>query len=176
MGKRAIPVVSLLILFAAGGYLWWIYGKSQKAAPAISERVNSRTEEPEGLSEKDSETSSEADVEDIEYEVADLVDVSGHEASGSARRRINEESMFEHGVIVKNLQNPGAARFYEGWLVRSDPVHFISTGIMDLTPDGSYELKYESDNLSLTDYPGVVITLEEVDDGKPEVHILEGSF
>jgi len=179
MNKKLIPIFSLFILFGAGGYLWWSYSNSQDVDPTVSERGAGSVNEPSRMFD-DMNTKKESgplkEVDTIEFENTTLVDVSGHEASATAQRRINSQGVFEHTVVTENLQKPGADRFYEGWLVRPEPFHFISTGIMDLRTDGNYELNFESDNLNLMNYPEVVITLEAVDDGSPEDHILEGSF
>jgi len=56
----------------------------------------------------------------------------------------------------------------------SNPPKFIDTGKLSKQKDGSYEVSYSSDNL-YEGYDFVVITWEQVDDQKPEKHILEGT-
>ena len=51
---------------------------------------------------------------------------------------------------------------------------FISTGPMSVAK-GGYLLEFSS-AIDYSDYKGVVITLEKVNDKTPETHILEGSF
>jgi len=51
---------------------------------------------------------------------------------------------------------------------------YISTGRLTLAK-GGYMLEFESSR-DYSEYSEVVVTLEAVDDKKPEKHILEGSF
>lgn len=111
-----------------------------------------------------------------DVERADLRDVSGGTGSGIATRKY-EAGRFSHTVLT-DLPDPSAGTFYEGWLVRGKEgdsnFAFISTGKMRIAK-GGYLLEFESGK-DYSEYKGVVITLERVDDKKPETHILEGSF
>ena len=91
--------------------------------------------------------------------------------------RTYENSIFEH-VVLADLPQPEAPYFYEGWLVRGevgdDNFDFISTGKMILAK-GGFILEFKSD-IDYSDYRGVVITNEEIEDSTPEEHVLEGVF
>ena len=111
-----------------------------------------------------------------DYEKAELKDVSKGEGSAIATRKL-EDGVFKH-MVLADLPDPEAGTFYEGWLVRGKSgdsnFAFISTGKLRIAK-GGYLLEFES-KTDYSDYKGVVITLEKVDDKKPEIHILEGSF
>ena len=112
-----------------------------------------------------------------DIETASLVAVEDFTGLGTAYRNFNETG-FNHSVDVQ-LDAPEEGRFYEGWLVKQDPEPiFFSTGKLEMGEDGNYHLTYQTDE-DVSDYPEVVITMEtEADglDGKPETHVLEGSF
>lgn len=111
-----------------------------------------------------------------DMERADLTDVSGGTGSGIATRKY-ESGLFSHAILA-DLPDPESGSFYEGWLVRGKEKDadyaYISTGKMRLAK-GGYLLEFESSR-DYSDYKTVGVTLEKVNDGKPETHILEGSF
>jgi len=112
--------------------------------------------------------------EDVER--TDLTDVSGGTGSGIATRKY-ESGRFTHAVLA-DLPEPAAGTFYEGWLVRGKEgdanFAYILTGSLRIAK-GGYLLEFESSR-DYSDYSFVVVTLEKVNDQKPETHILEGSF
>lgn len=111
-----------------------------------------------------------------DVERADLRDVSGGTGSGIATRKY-EAGRFSHTVLA-DLSDPSVGSFYEGWLVRGKEgdsnFAYISTGKLRIAK-GGYLLEFESGK-DYSEYKGVVVTLEKVDDKKPETHALEGSF
>ena len=103
----------------------------------------------------------------------ELKDVSGRDGSGMAQV-IFEEGKFTHSVIAL-IPDPPSGQFYEGWLVKKEGgqvVNFFSTGKMT-KEGGAYILNFE-DKKDYPEHNDVVITLEKIDDKKPEKHILEG--
>jgi len=97
---------------------------------------------------------------------------AGIESSGKA------EAVFKDGVyylraILYKLPIPKDEFFYEGWIVRKDPLSVISTGEAQLI-DGRYVNVYRSGQ-DLTDHDFYVLTLEP-NDGNPAPadHVLEG--
>lgn len=112
--------------------------------------------------------------EDVERTA--LSDVSGGSATGLATRKY-ESGRYEHTVLAA-LPDLSQGTFYEGWLVRGKEgegdYSVVSTGKLRVAKSG-YLLDFSSSN-DLTDHPQVVVTLETKDDGKPEKHMLEGSF
>ena len=107
-------------------------------------------------------------------ETITLTDVSGGSSSGTATRSF-DGSNFLH-TLSAQLPSLGSDQFYEGWLVSTDVnPKVISTGRLNATQTGQYALVYTS-GTNLFSHPQVIVTLETKDDGRPETHILEGSF
>ena len=164
MNRRDI-VIGILILALLGGVIYW----RQRSQPDDM-RV------PETLSiEEELEQRFGTEIPD-DVEKAELGDVTGGASTGIATRKL-ENGVFSHSVLA-DLPDPAGGRFYEGWLVRGEEgdenFAVISTGRMRIAK-GGWVLDFQSDS-DLSDYSNVVITLEEVADATPEVHILEGSF
>lgn len=96
------------------------------------------------------------------------------EASGTA------QASFENGVYsllatFDSLPTPQGSDFYEGWVVRKQPFHFISTGRVDLS-NGTYTNTYTSGE-NFTDHDFYVLTIEPDDgDPAPAEHIVEGTM
>lgn len=102
----------------------------------------------------------------------ELKDVTGREGRGVATRKFSE-GVFTHSVLAA-LPDPEVGTWYEGWLVRPDPFAVVYTGKLKMAK-GGWVVDFVS-NQNLLDHKQVVVTLEKVDDRKPESHILEGSF
>lgn len=100
-----------------------------------------------------------------------LEDVSGGTSSGTASIS-REDGMLTHSATA-TLPEPAGSNFYEGWLVQTQPLKFISTGKMIKESTGEYSLSY-SDSDTYDNYNFVVITIETIADDIPEKHILEG--
>ena len=113
-------------------------------------------------------------VGDAASEIA-LTAVDDWMGSGSATIQYADGST-QH-VVVATLPDPPVGYFYEGWLVRSKPFDFFSTGAMiQHADDLKWYLLWE-DNKDVRDYKKVVITLEPDDrDPAPAEHVLEGMF
>ncbi len=106
---------------------------------------------------------------------AGLNPVGGTHGSGSATMQyVNGE--LQH-LIVATLPDPPVGYFYEGWLIRSKPFDFFSTGRMiQHADDLKWYLLYEEGE-DKRDYKKVVVTLEPEDgDPAPADHVLEGQF
>lgn len=109
----------------------------------------------------------------LETEKTILEAVGFFEGSAVATRNFDGK-VFVHEVRAE-VDDPKEGKFYEGWLVNLP--EFFSTGKMIKEGD-EYVLRYES-NEDRSSFNEVVITEEtEADglDGKPEAHVLEGSF
>lgn len=106
----------------------------------------------------------------------DLTNVAGYKSHAIATRKY-VNGLFTH-TILSDLPDPAFGTFYQGWLVRgkAGEPNFaaISTGKLELGK-GGYILNFES-KTNYSDYKGVVITLEKVDDSTPEAYVMEGSF
>lgn len=157
-----ILVVIGLVFFLRGGEEKRV-DFSQKEEPAIEDIVE--------------ELSTQLGVtipQDVERTM--LKDVSGGSASGLATRSM-EGGRFLSTVLAA-LPDPAEGAFYEGWLVRGqegeDGFSVVGTGKLNVSK-GGYLSEFSSDQ-NLTGHSRVIVTLEKIDDGKPETHILEGSF
>lgn len=104
-----------------------------------------------------------------------LIAVGGTHGSGSSSVQFLEGS-FQH-IIVASLPDPPVGYFYEGWLLRSKPFDFFSTGkLIQHADDLKWYLLYNSD-VDKRDYKKIVVTLEPEDgDIAPADHVLEGQF
>ena len=107
-----------------------------------------------------------------DVEKATLEDISGGSSKGLATRKFTEGT-FTHSVLAA-LPDPETGSWYEGWLVRENPFDVIYTGKLRQAK-GGWVLDFVSVE-DLQDHQQVVVTLEKVEDGKPESHILEGAF
>lgn len=112
--------------------------------------------------------------EDVER--ISLSDVSGGTGTGLATRKF-DGGPFIHSVLAA-LPDLSSGTFYEGWLVRGEvgdeDYSVLSTGKLRQSK-GGYLLEFSSSQ-DLSDHSQVVVTVESMDDGEPETHILEGSF
>lgn len=163
MNRRDI-FIGIVVLLLAVVLVFWFRGKTPKSVMA-----------PTPVSEEKIEKSFNLTIpEDVDK--VEMNDVSGGDASGVATRKY-ENGNFSH-MVLADLSDPEAGTFYEGWLVKGkmgdEDFAYISTGRM-VVAKGGYLLEYKS-STDYSDYTGVVITLEKVNDKKPETHILEGSF
>lgn len=86
------------------------------------------------------------------------------------------DGIFRH-LVVATLPDPPEGYFYEGWLIRSRPFDFFSTGeFIQHVDDLKWYLVYESDD-DKRDYNKVIVTLEPNDGNlAPAEHVLEGVF
>lgn len=163
MNRRDI-IIGAIVLVLIVGLVLWVRGRAPK-----------QTLTPTPSSQEQIERSFNLTLpEDVEK--ADLKDVSGGDGSGIATRKY-ENGNFTH-MVLADLPDPAAGTFYEGWLVMGKMgdanFAFLSTGPLSVAK-GGYLLEFES-KTDYSDYKGVVITLEKVNDKTPETHILEGSF
>ena len=164
MNRRDI-IIGVVILVLVIGAVLWFRGRTSKEVMA-----------PTTSSEEQIEKSFNLTIpEDVDK--AELEDVSGRDGSGVATRKY-ENGTFSH-MVLADLPDPAAGTFYEGWLVRGKMGDanfiYISTGKLTVAK-GGYLLEFQSKTIDYSDYTGVVVTLEKINDGKPETHVLEGSF
>ncbi len=103
-----------------------------------------------------------------------LSDVTGGSASGTGYI-LRENGQLFHTITASLPPVEGTKYFYQGWLVKEYPRRtFFSTGRLRLLDDGRYFIALNA----AQPYEGfdfVVVSLEQVEDGSPERHVLEGS-
>lgn len=173
-GSVNVIIVGALLLFVAIGVFVFLQNSGDEEADVA--QVTGDT------NQQDSQSVSPVDVQDgerINEAAARLVFVgSGDQGSTSAyggtTDRWESSGVFGHEVIA-NLPDAPEGKFYEGWLVGST---VVSTGRLINEFDDQWSLLFESQDLLLS-HDQVVITEETEEnglDGKPERHVLEGSF
>ena len=157
-------VIGLVILAVVAGTIVWLRRARTTPEPLPTPSIEEKIERTFNLKIPD------------DVERTDLRDVSGGTGSGIATRKY-ESGRFTHALLA-DLPETASGTFYEGWLVRGKEgdanFAFISTGRIWVAK-GGYLLEFTS-SIDYSDYKGVVVTVEKVDDKKPETHILEGSF
>jgi len=112
---------------------------------------------------------------DIEFpRTGALSDVAGGTASGSVGVDVIT-GVYHLYATFANLPEPAEGFFYEGWVVRTNPMSAVSTGAL-VKPAGKYVNAYLS-RTDLSDHASYVVTLEPNDnDPAPGEHILEGAI
>src|SRR3989344_8613432 len=163
MNRRDIIIGAVILILVVGAVLWF-KGKGVKEVST-----------PTPISEEEIKSRFNLTIpEDVEK--SQLKVVSGGNGSGISTRKY-EAGRFTHMVLV-DLPDPAVGTFYEGWLVRGKMgdanFAYISTGRMRVAK-GGYLLEFNS-GTNYSDYTGVVVTVEKVNDKTPETHVLEGSF
>ncbi|MBD3330915.1 hypothetical protein GF354_05305 [Candidatus Peregrinibacteria bacterium] len=104
----------------------------------------------------------------------ELSDVSGGNAEGQAGAQYTKAG-YSLYARFSGLPHPEEGYFYEGWVVRQDPLSVLSTGKAERNL-GDYINSYFS-NDDLLDHDFYVLTLEPDDgDPAPAEHILEGTM
>lgn len=112
--------------------------------------------------------------ETVQRYTAELKDVTGTGSSGRAETSY-QLGNFRHTLIAKNLPPLEEDYFYEGWLVRVEPLEVLSTGkLTSAKKESEFTLNFES-TTDLSRHIRVVVTLEpDDDDPAPAIHVLEG--
>lgn len=163
VNRRDIITGIIIIVLIVVAVLWF-RNRSPKEVMAPSTQTQQKIEKTFNLTIP----------EDVD--TAELTDVSGGDGTGIATRKY-EKGTFSH-MVLADLPDPMVGSFYEGWLVKGKMgdknFTYISTGKLKVAK-GGFLLEFESP-INYSDYKGVVVTLEKVNDNSPETHILEGSF
>jgi len=190
MNKSTMIVgIVVLVLVIVGG-LFFTNQQSQKAEQTkmAQEKAAMKAKEDAAMKKKETSAGGKDEaammkkneevmtmaMQDTTSKKATLSDVSG--GSGTGKAFVLRKSGKLFFTATANLADPQNGTFYEGWLAvkGANPPKFVDTGKLSKQKDGSYEVSYSSDNL-YEGYNLVVITWEQVDDQKPEKHILEGT-
>lgn len=164
---RKIIIITLVILVA--GFLIFRNTREDSSEPIVQEEV---LEEVAGFEEIF-----------LDY-IAVLEDVTGGDsirgvstngsASGEATSGF-EAGLYTLAASFQGLPAPSGTDFYEGWVVRQDPLDAVSTGRVEKNGDQFFNVFSSSEDL--LDHTLYVLTLEPDDgDPAPADHILEGKF
>ncbi len=161
--RRGVYGFIALILVGAAILFYFVW--STDGGEISEESISTETE---------SSTKASIDTEEREFEV-NLTDVLGGAGNGVATMEYYRNKTTH--TVIAELPPLDGDMFYEGWLVRSNPFDFFSTGPMvEWAEDGSWHLDWEGEG-DFRDYNEVVITIEPNDDNPaPAEHVLEGSF
>lgn len=168
-------VGTIAVLVILGGGVWYAIKQPIIRQPVPTQApVSDQQAEPLPAAVGESPAST---TQAPEAEMAVLSAVGTYKGSGTATRSF-DGTTFTHTVTAA-LGDPATRKFYEGWLVMKtagDP-KFFSTG--KLTKQGvQYTLSFTAPQ-NYPEHKDVVITEETLSqglDGKPEAHVLEGSF
>lgn len=169
-------VIWIVIVLVAGIGGWAIYQSNQGEEMVETSEVGKMMEDTlpakdEMMKEMDGQMEGEMMAMEFEYS-GELEDVSGGSASGVARAGF-KDGAYSLVASFEGLADPVDDNFYEGWVVRQNPFHFISTGRVEKR-NGKYTNMYSSGN-DLRDHNFYVLTIEPNDgDPAPAGHILEG--
>lgn len=95
--------------------------------------------------------------------------------AGGVSQATFADSKYMLLATFTNLPDPAPGYFYEGWVVRKSPFHFISTGRVE-KQNGVYTNEYLS-TTDFTDHARYVLTIEPDDnDPAPAEHVVEGDM
>lgn len=168
MQRQRLFAILVVILVAGGLYFFFRNGEVEQQE-AVTEVTN-----VEDVSRELSSTLGVTIPEDVER-IA-LRDVRDEGATGLATRSYTD-GQFIHTVLAA-LPELTAGAEYQGWLVRGsegdENYSLISSGRLRQSK-GGYLLEFSSAE-DLRDHNQVWVSVEAVDDEKPETRVLEGSF
>lgn len=156
------------VVLVIGGLGFFLYKRSRQAPSeptAVGEGITIEEKANELLERMNVKVPENADK-------ITLNDVSNKGGTGVATRSF-ENNRFSHSVMAA-LPDLETGTYYEAWLVRENPADTVSTGKLRQAK-GGWILEY-STGKNLTDHAKVMVTLEKVNDQKPETTILEGQF
>ncbi|MDP3971085.1 MAG: anti-sigma factor [bacterium] len=105
---------------------------------------------------------------------AELEDITRGDSSGVVQARL-EDGVYQLYATFEDLPVPADGFFYEGWIVRNNPLDVISTG--GLLDDAGVEENVFQLEQDLTDHDFYILTIESDDgDPAPADHVLEGTM
>ncbi len=105
-------------------------------------------------------------------QVATLKPEAGKSGTGEASRSVVPGRFVL--TVTAELPDPGQGKFYEVWLIRPATESQFSAG--QLKQSGNRWVLTLDQTRDASAYSNVMVTLETVDDKKPETKILSGSF
>ncbi len=161
--KTVILTVLVGVLFAAS-LVFFLNANDKAVAPATGANDSSST-------------ASEPAERVLVYEAEGVLkDVSNSGSSGIATAEYYDDGSYELLAEFENLEELDDDFYYEGWLVNQTTSDFLSTGILEVDPQGSLVNNYLGEKDYQTEgYNFYVLTLEPDDgDPAPAKHIVEG--
>lgn len=153
---------------------------SSKIDPEVIEKMNTQIPDEDEMN-LEINPKLKLDIQKEAYDYTGILeDVTGGNAAGVVMVTYQDE-MFKMQANFENLPKLEKNTFYEGWLVRKSPFHFISTG--ELVEENGEWVNYYASETNLLDHAMYVLTIEPTDDGPqgqadpaPAEHLLEGEI
>ena len=155
-----VTAVTALVVLAGAVAAYAVLGMNKKP-PAVAPPIVEETPTP----------SPSSSLNPTDH-VAVLKAIEGYKGSGEATRSV-KPGRFVLTVSV-TLPDPGTGKFYEVYLVRSNPAGSFSAG--KLTKQGSKWVMTLDQIRDASVYREVFVTLETKDDKQMETRVLTGSF
>ncbi|OJI06408.1 hypothetical protein BK004_03635 [bacterium CG10_46_32] len=186
-GGSRIGLFIIILLVIAGGI--WFASRNQDAEVTLfSKKTNNKTPELTQIAMQMQTAAPTADALAIGMQndwIANISDitftrsgtlsaVSGGNATGAVGTDVIT-GVYHLYATFDNLPTLADGSFYEGWVVRTEPLSIVSTGAL-VMQNGHYVNAYLS-RTNLLDHDTYVLTTES-DDGNvaPGAHILEGAM
>jgi hypothetical protein len=180
--QKNIYIVAGIVLLVIAGWLIVKSPGSKEEETSVEETLVQETPMTEMVEEEKGMTLAQQQqarikidevLQDGNTESTVLKDVSGGQAYGTAYR-LNQNGVFYHKAVLKDLPGLEKGYFLEGWLVDPSGSYF-STG--RVIPEGTQGVLYYQADKDQSDYNKVVISLEPEDNNPaPAKHLLGGEF
>lgn len=185
LGKSGIGIIlAVLVVIVIGVVYFATKGVETAEAPANENVMDEETKAMMSESAPPRDASKEEVDDDVRAMIptllfdmqGELEDVSGGDATGVVKATFKDGVYYMHAEMDR-LPDPetfGEGYFYEGWIVRTENLHVLSTGVVDVDITGHGENTYTSKQ-NWSDHDFFVLTIEPDDgDPAPADHILEG--
>jgi hypothetical protein len=166
-----IGVIVILFLLFVVSVAWFRTSKPEPEQPLVDSIADVLT--PESIAESVIEGGI-----DTLSKTANLYHLTSDAPVGVTVRGTKDEKFYiEMKTTLPEIDRE--VSFYEVWLVRQVPFHFISTGEMLTNEEGEFVLEWtaEEEGDDYSDYTQVVVTIESREDyAGPGPHVAEGEF
>lgn len=160
--RRWLIILGVVVVVFAG---WWLLRRGKDAGGELGiDDVELQSMVDDFLQERGVELPIGADR-------ANLGDSTGGRATGVATREVMDSGyLFTVLAALPDLESG----WYEAWVSEVNESNVASLGVLRQAK-GGYMLEVETDS-GLSDRERVIVTQEEIDDGVPELVVLEGSY
>lgn len=186
--KKLLILAGLAVVLSGCAHVGYLGNESGEVSPSAdvetAKMMMDKGPSEDKMMKKVDEKMTDAMREMVYQYTGVLTDVTGGDAvggvstgglaAGTANSTFDEDK-YSLYVMFSNLPDPNGTDFYEGWVVRKQPLDVVSTGRVEKV-DGEYSNMYSSGE-DLTDHRFYVLTVEpDDDDPAPAGHILEGTM
>lgn len=187
LGKSGIGVILAVLVVIVIGVVYFALRNTDSGQPTVEsvqlddDTVMRMSAEPPPRDASVRELTSEdrSMIAGLLYDrEGELFDVTEGTATGSVMSTYQDGTYYLHAEM-DGLPNPstfGEGYYYEGWLVRRNGLHVLSTGVVEVDSTGHAENSYVSGQ-DWYDHDYFVLTIEPNDgDPAPADHVLEGKM